>query len=50
MTSCWASMSPARSSTADGVYNLESEGKTYDAAGFSAFLTELVDAYPDHHG
>jgi enolase len=30
----------------DGVYNLESEGKTYDAAGFSAFLTELVDAYP----
>ena len=31
---------------ADGVYNLESEGKTYDAAGFSAFLTELADAYP----
>ena len=30
----------------DGVYNLESEGKTYDAAGFSAFLAELVDAYP----
>jgi len=30
----------------DGVYNLESEGKTYDAAGFSAFLTELADAYP----
>jgi enolase len=31
---------------ADGVYNLESEGKTFDAAGFSAFLAELADAYP----
>ena len=31
---------------ADGVYNLESEGKTYDAAGFSAYLAELADAYP----
>jgi enolase len=30
----------------DGVYNLESEGKTYDAAGFSAYLAELADAYP----
>jgi enolase len=30
----------------DGVYNLESEGKTFDAAGFSAFLAELVGAYP----
>ena len=30
----------------DGMYNLESEGKTYDAAGFSAFLAELADAYP----
>jgi len=30
----------------DGVYNLESEGKTYDAAGFSAFLAELADSYP----
>jgi enolase len=30
----------------DGVYNLTSEGKTYDAAGFSAFLAELADAYP----
>jgi len=30
----------------DGVYNLESEGKTFDAAGFSAFLAELADAYP----
>ena len=30
----------------DGVYNLESEGKTYDSAGFSAFLSELADAYP----
>jgi enolase len=31
---------------ADGVYNLESEGKTYDAAGFSAFLAELAAAFP----
>ena len=30
----------------DGVYDLESEGKTYDAAGFSAFIAELADAYP----
>ena len=30
----------------DGVYSLESEGKSYDAAGFSAFLAELADAYP----
>jgi enolase len=30
----------------DGVYNLESEGRTFDAAGFSAFLAELADAYP----
>ncbi len=30
----------------DGVYNLESEGKTYDSAGFSAYLAELADAYP----
>jgi enolase len=30
----------------DGVYNLASEDKTYDAAGFSAFLAELADAYP----
>ena len=30
----------------DGVYTLESEGKTYDAAGFVEFLTELADAYP----
>ena len=30
----------------DGVYNLASEGKTYDAAGFSAYLAELADAYP----
>ena len=30
----------------DGVYNLESEGKTFDAAGFSAFLAELAAAYP----
>jgi enolase len=31
---------------ADGVYNLASEGRTFDAAGFSAFLAELADAYP----
>ena len=30
----------------DGVYNLASEGKTYDAAGFSAYLAELAGAYP----
>jgi enolase len=30
----------------DGIYNLESEGRTFDAAGFSAFLAELADAYP----
>jgi enolase len=31
---------------ADGVYNLESEGRKFDAAEFSAFLTDLADAYP----
>ncbi|MEE8426553.1 MAG: phosphopyruvate hydratase [Woeseiaceae bacterium] len=31
---------------ADGVYTLESEGRKFDAAGFSAFLTDLADAYP----
>lgn len=30
----------------DGVYTLESEGKRFDAAEFSAFLAELVDAFP----
>jgi len=30
----------------DGVYNLESEGRSFDAAGFSAYLAELADAYP----
>jgi len=30
----------------DGVYDLESEGRQFDAAGFSAFLAELADAYP----
>ena len=30
----------------DGVYKLESEGKSYDAAGFSDYLTELADGYP----
>ena len=31
---------------ADGVYKLESEGRKFDAAEFSAFLTDLADAYP----
>ena len=31
---------------ADGVYDLASEGRTFDAAGFSAYLAELADAYP----
>jgi len=30
----------------DGKYNLESEGKSYDAAGFTAYLPGLADAYP----
>ncbi|MCH9692881.1 MAG: phosphopyruvate hydratase [Gammaproteobacteria bacterium] len=30
----------------DGIYDLESEGRQFDAAGFSAFLAELADAYP----
>jgi enolase len=30
----------------EGVYNLESEGRTFDAAGFCAFLIELADGYP----
>ena len=30
----------------NGVYDLKSEGKTYDSAGFSAYLAELADAYP----
>ncbi len=30
----------------DGVYNLESEGRKFDAPEFSAFLTDLADAYP----
>ena len=30
----------------DGRYNLASEGRTFDAAGFSGFLTELADNYP----
>jgi enolase len=30
----------------DGVYDLESEGRQFDAAGFSGFLAELADAYP----
>jgi enolase len=29
-----------------GRYNLASEGRTFDAAGFSEFLTELADSYP----
>jgi len=30
----------------DGVYDLESEGRQFDAAGFAGFLAELADAYP----
>jgi len=30
----------------DGVYSLESEGKEFDAAGFTDFLAGLVDAFP----
>ena len=30
----------------DGVYDLESEGRQFDAGGFTAFLAELADAYP----
>jgi enolase len=29
-----------------GVYDLESEGRKFDAAGFTAFLAELADGYP----
>jgi len=31
---------------ADGKYNLESEGRSFDAAGFSAYLAELAEGYP----
>ena len=30
----------------DGVYDLASEGRQFDAAGFTAYLAELADAYP----
>ncbi len=30
----------------DGVYDLESEGRQFDAAGFTDFLAELAGAYP----
>ena len=30
----------------NGVYDLESEGRQFDAAGFTDFLAELADAYP----
>jgi enolase 1/2/3 len=30
----------------DGAYRLDSEGKSYDAAGFTAYLAELAGAYP----
>ena len=30
----------------DGAYRLDSEGKSYDSAGFTAYLSGLVDAYP----
>ena len=30
----------------DGIYNLESEGRQFDAAGFADYLRGLVDQYP----
>ncbi len=30
----------------DGVYNLASEGRSFDAAGFADYLASLVDKYP----
>jgi len=30
----------------DGVYDLESEGRQFDAAGFADFLANLADSYP----
>ncbi len=30
----------------DGVYDLESEGRQFDSAGFTDYLAELADAYP----
>jgi enolase len=30
----------------DGIYDLESEGRQFDAAGFSAYLAKLANAYP----
>lgn len=30
----------------NGVYNLESEGKTFDSEGFASYLVELVNKYP----
>ena len=30
----------------DGVYDLESEGRQFDASGFTEFLADLADAYP----
>ena len=30
----------------NGIYNLESEGKEFDAAGFTDFLAGIVDAFP----
>jgi enolase len=30
----------------DGIYDLESEGRQFDAAGFTDFLAELADGYP----
>ncbi len=30
----------------NGVYDLESEGRQFDAAGFTEYLAELADAYP----
>jgi enolase len=30
----------------DGVYDLESEGRQFDASGFTDFLADLADSYP----
>jgi enolase len=30
----------------DGIYDLASEGRQFDASGFAGFLAELADAYP----
>jgi len=43
---CWVLDTASSEFYADGIYNLKSEGRQYDAAGFSAYLAELAGAYP----